>query len=470
MRKPTSNDVASYFAVALMGAALAACSLNTPDLLADATIGNPDASAIVADAPQASDSPHSSDAMQATDATQTADALASTHVDGAVLLADATAVGSPDAHVNQADAQDVQVDARVNQADAHDVQIDARILAADAHLATADAAVHSADARIVVAPDAAPPDAPPPDASPPDASIPDATPPADARPDATPQSAAIETIDLSTSACVGPNWITYDDAKLWVTCNQGGLGVVDVATRTVVDAVNVNGQAFPVNAEVWVTYGNGRVVSVVDPSDDTVTNSITLAPDNLDQLGVFDGTFAWIGNQGGDTVDKIDAASHTVVDSIAMNSTSNNGSPYSTTFDGTFIWVAMYRDQSIKKIDPLTDEVVGTFPIGSAVLYIAVDDKNALWLATATGVQKFDPTTNTVVATVDGVYSTAIVAAAGFIWSTDISQSRVVKIDPNSNSIVTNIGVGSFPMGLAYDGSLLWVTNQVSETLTVIRP
>lgn len=56
------------------------------------------------------------------------------------------------------------------------------------------------------------------------------------------------------------------------------------------------------------------------------------------------------------------------------------------------------------------------------------------------------------------------------IWVANNNTDDVSKIDPATNSLVATVPVGSGPYGVAFDGTHVWVTNADSNNVTKINP
>jgi hypothetical protein len=155
-------------------------------------------------------------------------------------------------------------------------------------------------------------------------------------------------------------------------------------------------------------------------------------------------------------------------------------------FDGSHIWVSNYDNTvaTINKIDPLTSTVIATTTLpGSAnnVDGMAYDGKY-LWAVAEedpTGyAYKIDIHTNQVIATVNlgstYRFPEDIVFDGTYLWVTQVGTFPAVggisKIDPNTNSLVTQFGLDSGTHGVAFDGTYLWAANQNDATVSKISP
>ena len=107
----------------------------------------------------------------------------------------------------------------------------------------------------------------------------------------------------------------------------------------------------------------------------------------------------------------------------------------------------------------MTTVSVGNGPTGIAF------GAGSVWVANSLDgtVMRIDPETNTVIATTDvGGDPNAIAADADTVWvSSELSQS-VVRIDPATGEVAGRIEIGNPPRGLAVSKNQVWVAVQPS--------
>ncbi|WP_298268804.1 YncE family protein [Geobacter sp.] len=138
---------------------------------------------------------------------------------------------------------------------------------------------------------------------------------------------------------------------------------------------------------------------------------------------LFDGKYLWVANNG-NGICKIDPST----DSIVFSSTSIMGAPSvnGIGFDGTHIWLPDFNNNVLNKIDPETNTVVATIPAGNGARGIAFD----------------------------GTY----------IWLANSYDATIMRIDITTNAIVETIQLpaGTRPYNFVFDGTHMWVADQIS--------
>jgi YVTN family beta-propeller protein len=181
---------------------------------------------------------------------------------------------------------------------------------------------------------------------------------------------------------------------------------------------------------------------------------------------VLEGGFVWVGNHDDSTVSKIDPKTNKVVDTIAL--------PPPTGFLGVSpgsVWIASKANDEVMKIDPGTDKVVASVLVpggptwssfGAQSLWVCIHDSTSL------GLSRLDPTTNTVLATIDigstqGYSCGGVAASDSGVWvelldSTQTYDLGMVRIDPATNKVVATIILpqSSPTSTLAVDGQGVW--------------
>ena len=88
----------------------------------------------------------------------------------------------------------------------------------------------------------------------------------------------------------------------------------------------------------------------------------------------FDGTALWIGNEGTNTVTKLQPSDGKVLGTYTVG----NG-PFALAYDGANIWTDNVSDNTVTKLQARTGTVLGTFPVGNFPVGIAFDGVN-IWV------------------------------------------------------------------------------------------
>lgn len=63
-----------------------------------------------------------------------------------------------------------------------------------------------------------------------------------------------------------------------------------------------------------------------------------------------------------------------------------------------------------------------------------------------------------------------LVSAFGSVWTTDLTQNRLIRIDPKTASVSGKRGLGARPYGLAAGARSVWVASQATDTVARVDP
>jgi YVTN family beta-propeller protein len=112
-----------------------------------------------------------------------------------------------------------------------------------------------------------------------------------------------------------------------------------------------------------------------------------------------------------------------------------NSAPVAIAFDGTHVWTANSGTNTVSKIAVDTLKVVGTYslPAGSSPAAIAIDQPGY-----SSSVGPIDPSI--------------------YIWTANVANNTVSKIDAATGRVVANYPVGRTPGDIAFDGTHVWVS------------
>jgi YVTN family beta-propeller protein len=189
--------------------------------------------------------------------------------------------------------------------------------------------------------------------------------------------------------------------------------------------------------------------------------------------------FAYVVNQGSDSVSVIDTSKNSVLTTIPVGSFPQG---VAVTPDGTHAYVANVSD-SVSVIDTSTNIVSATVPLpaGSEPIAVAISpDGTRAYVASCgtSSVSVISTSTNGVVATVSTAplgacpYGVAVAPAGTRLYVPDIDSSTVSVIDTSNNTLAATIQLpsGSFPVGVGItpDGGHVYVADSGSGTVSVI--
>jgi predicted Ser/Thr protein kinase len=154
-------------------------------------------------------------------------------------------------------------------------------------------------------------------------------------------------------------------------------------------------------------------------------------------------------------------------------------SPRSLLFDGQSMWVANFFDNAISQVtatgcdtspDPC-GKSIHTFPVDTAPVALATDGAS-LWVASAAN------STLTQVSLDTGQEQarfklphvpSSMIYADGALWTSNSFAGTVTKISTNGETL-GDYAVGTEPLGMAFDGSSLWVALQGGRAVVQIDP
>ena len=196
-------------------------------------------------------------------------------------------------------------------------------------------------------------------------------------------------------------------------------------------------------------------------------NDATINVGDSPEHAASDGTNIYVTNVIDGTVSVIDPANNTVTDTITIG-----GAPDGVAFDGTNIYVTSYTDDTVSVIDPTTNTVTDTITVGDAPYGVAFDGTNIYVTNHSDGtVSVIDPTTNTVTDTITVGTGPDIIGFDGtHIYVANYTANTVSVINPTTNTVTATIEVGTGPWGVVFDGTNIYVTNRQTDSVTKLLP
>jgi len=211
---------------------------------------------------------------------------------------------------------------------------------------------------------------------------------------------------------------------------------------------------------IWVQVYSGKDAIVqIDPGTGEVVRKIA----GGNNVACLDGeTWAAV---GGTDVRHINADTGKTIASVPAQA-------YYVTAAAGSLWAPVHGD--VVRIDPETAEVVATIEVapGHEVTDVEGSD-DAVWAtAKVPGmVYRIDPVTNTVVSEIRaGRYAHGIVVAPDAVWVSNAHEETVSRIDPATNEAVAFVeGTGS-GVGLALGEGLVWSSSRNTGDLHRIDP
>ena len=113
-----------------------------------------------------------------------------------------------------------------------------------------------------------------------------------------------------------------------------------------------------------------------------------------------------------------------------------------------------------------------TVPVQGPIGIVATD--NAIWVLASGRLDRIDPVTNTVVASVplgsaSDLYN-GLAAGPGGLWATDSDSQTLYRVDPASNTVASTIAAGLAPKGVLATADAVWVADVHGGTVLRVDP
>ena len=241
-----------------------------------------------------------------------------------------------------------------------------------------------------------------------------------------------------------PVSIAFDGQRLW-TANETSNSVSRVSgtgagqTLSVIDIPLAAG-AQPLGLAVLrenVYSVNSGTNSVAKIRGAGVDQTYTLPADAMRPVAIAsDGTNLWIASQG-----PTSGAAPSVTRLSPSDSATKrvllpkNSAPVAIAFDGTHVWTANSGTNTVSKIAVDTLRLVGTvtLPAGSGPAAIAIDQPGY-----SSSAGPIDPKI--------------------YIWTANVANNTVSKLDAATGAVVANYPVGRTPGDIVFDGTHIWVS------------
>jgi len=291
---------------------------------------------------------------------------------------------------------------------------------------------------------------------------------------------------LAIPVGVVPVYVAIDETTntLYVV-NQGSndVTVIDGATNSVITTISVG--TSPSGAEfigsvnrLYVLNQGSSNISVIDTTTNTVIQTISGVSTPIGQEFNPNSNRLYIGNGLANTVTVINVLTNTVLGAIPVG---NNPTAMELNQVTEKLYVSNFGSDSISVIDikiasATSHTVVATIPIPGGVAHAGIDEStNTLYVPAFSSdqVHVIDASTNTIIDSI-----TVGDSPRRAIFNADPKQVLVTSFDTNTlsviaastNSVVAIVSVDTpFGMNLNKVTDLIYVTNQFSDTLTVVN-
>jgi ABC-type transport system substrate-binding protein/class 3 adenylate cyclase len=174
----------------------------------------------------------------------------------------------------------------------------------------------------------------------------------------------------------------------------------------------------------------------------------------------------WVADAVNDTVLRIDAVKHLVVDRIEVGH-----EPEAVVVGDGSIWVANSRDGTVSEINADTGAVVGTSRVGNGPTGLAFTP-GAVWVVNELDatLSRISSATGRVGAPLPlGQNPSDIAAGLGAVWVTSEEAGLLLRVDPSAKEVTQTIPVGNGPRGVIVGRGAVWVANPPDRTISRVE-
>jgi class 3 adenylate cyclase/DNA-binding beta-propeller fold protein YncE len=252
---------------------------------------------------------------------------------------------------------------------------------------------------------------------------------------------------------------------------------IDPASATIIAATSVANpfgtQLAVVSArrEVWVLSKESTSISVVDADANRVSSSFGVDR-SQDEEGIgygmafMDGSI-WV-TAGTEVVERIHPVTHQVLAKVPVP-----GRPTGLAVGLGKVWVSIPSEGLVVAIDPGLNEVVGQVDLEIAEFGLGVVASDALWASALTRGQviRIDPESGDLRVIDVGLGPSELAFGFGSVWVCNAADGTVSRIDPASGAVTKTVRVGEQSFysfcGVAAAEDGIWVA--VPSTQEVVR-
>ena len=250
-----------------------------------------------------------------------------------------------------------------------------------------------------------------------------------------------------------------------------GVAIVNALDGRLVAQIPWDEIRFP--AEVITGDGSFWVWSIrpfsmarIDPRDGRILGRVS-SPFGGDAGGyLVDGPSLWL---TGPRLVRMDVAQGREVDRFELSSDPREDGLAGIARGGGSFWVTRPVGGELLRVDPTTGHVQHRFR-GLPDITPVVYGDGAAWVASAHGIDRIDPGTNTLSASapVPEPDLAQLAVGGGYLWVSIETKGTVYKIDDHSGEIVATYETGDGARQMSYSDGTLWVVNGDVGTVTGI--
>lgn len=243
------------------------------------------------------------------------------------------------------------------------------------------------------------------------------------------------------------------------------LGVLDPATNRFVDDIALGKAPTLVafgDGAAWVVNERGRVVSRIDSGARRLKDNIS-TPTRVTGLVAADGS-VWVASSDDGRIRRIDPAYNRLAD---RSSHACDGCGAALAFGDGELWTTDDFTE-LARIDPRSGASTRAPEELARGAHAVAAGSGAVWVA-GDGVTRIDPATLLPAGVpVPTGQVGSIAVGDGAVWAA--VGDRVVEINPADGSVEGSVGVGDNPGSIAIGGGAVWVANTSDGTVSRIDP
>jgi YVTN family beta-propeller protein len=252
----------------------------------------------------------------------------------------------------------------------------------------------------------------------------------------------------------GSIWVIDDDAK--------SVKRIDPKTKRVLKEISLEKKLNPHyitsgSTGVWLNADGINAVLKIDPQLNAVVKTIPVGKGPQELVTGFGSV--WVTNILSNTVTRINEQSYEIEATIPVG-----GMPLGIAIAGGKVWVSNVKSGTLSAIEPETNRLSGC--------NVAVTDALHPWCTNSlrVGSRMMTIFLGIISIPLPGGKPTCMTEGAGSLWVTMLEDNAVVRVDPESKSILARIPVGVKPYGIAFAKGLIWVVNVRDNTMMAIDP
>jgi streptogramin lyase len=251
-------------------------------------------------------------------------------------------------------------------------------------------------------------------------------------------------------------------------------------TQSAATATSTSEQAATATGAATSVVGTATTPPVIGTISDVIEIGGTLGP------FAYGASALWVVNTADSTLVRVDATTSQVVTTFQMGAdppdTLELGVTLSVAASDEAVWVYRYNAgppvrSEVQRIDPTTNTIVATVPLPEAIGVgsLVIDADGDLWASSMLGnlMIRIDGESNAVASTIDLPLANHTAFGEGTVWvvaqKPDRSPGTVVRIDPTTDSIVAEIATNGVSRVAVGDGQV-WISNPFNNEVARIDP